>query len=56
VNYVVNLDGDDEVGVADGLEGAVHQRLVEVDDDALLVAILRPGIDCTNFSVFCLKF
>eukprot|EP00968_Pinguiococcus_pyrenoidosus_P029256 scaffold8449_cov277-Pinguiococcus_pyrenoidosus.AAC.5 len=37
----VNLNRDDVVGVRRRLERAVHQRLVKVQDKALLPAVLR---------------
>lgn len=38
----VNLDWDDVVWVWDGFEGGVHQGLVQVKDEGLLVHVLRP--------------
>mmetsp|Transcript_16022 Transcript_16022/g.38273 ORF Transcript_16022/g.38273 Transcript_16022/m.38273 type:complete len:599 (-) Transcript_16022:236-2032(-) len=40
VDDVLDLDGDDEVGAGDGPEAGVDQRLVEVEDEALLPEVV----------------
>ena len=40
VDDVLDLDGDDEVGAGDGPEAGVDQRLVEVEDEALLPVVV----------------
>ena len=36
----LNLDRDDVVRVGDGLEGGVHQSLIQVQDERLLALVL----------------